>query len=224
MSKKLSRQNICNSRDFPYTLLWEKAVKLFLAYSLKMAFEQWNLFWGYATQQHLKFFTALLCCFCFFNFSTVYERSILFPTWQQCNQWSKIDECFDICLTILSLIILDHNWINASARFMNDWSPWIWTIDWLVFSGAWFNICWTGVEHLFKKLTLSVQFRLKSLFKKSGWEQEIQRRNERKEEKCMKSISREKSISKGKSRWNSNRCWTGVEHMMNKERKGKERK
>ena len=48
MSKKLSRQNICNSRDFPYTLLWEKAVKLFLAYSLKMAFEQWNLFWGYA--------------------------------------------------------------------------------------------------------------------------------------------------------------------------------
>lgn len=176
-------------------------------------------------QHNSTWSSSPLFCAVFVFLTFPHERSFLFPSWQQCSQWSKIDECLDGCLTGMSLNVLDNHWDNAPRRIRNDLTWAIWKYCQVVFcKRKSVNRCSTPVEHILNIWSFCVHFWWKSLFKKGGWEQEIQRRIEGKEEKCMKSISREKSISKGKSRSNSNRCWTGVEHMMNKERKGKERK
>lgn len=57
MSKTKPRQNICNSKDFQYTLLKVKAEKLLLCvYSLKIALvrKQWNISKRWYTQNPIK--------------------------------------------------------------------------------------------------------------------------------------------------------------------------
>lgn len=166
---------------------------------------------------------SFIHCTQFFN-----ERIILLPARYHSTQWPETCRNSLRCMTCGSVNVSNTDRDHAPTRRRNDHRKADEAVSSYVLN-KWstdvqhvMNIRWTDVEHLQNKWCIRVHRWRENLQQTCDVEQEVSSRYDTEEVACVNYIVTKKEFTT----CNLNRCWTGVEQVMNTTptRKGKERK